>query len=309
MAPRTPLLFFLCMFSWLVLSCDSDSTRSNIDPSVQGFWIESDAEGGLIIDGDGYGWGVMIEADGDVTQVRMEWATGQVVDDAGGPMFTMLSAADGSFTTSEGDSGTYVLSTTVSSTGAVHPFIAMTLSGQPTAYYVKMANIDGSLAVIDTGSDVQEDDMTTSDGPSDATMTLGPCETGIPFARLRPHDGGEEFGGSYYSIWFDACYPVNMLQVQRLVVDGVEQTIIDQFTCGCGNVYPCHGIGDVHCDAEYETGYQYSIHIEGGFHEGPVTSASTFVWEVTWGGTPHTFQTGRNEIACVASPTTQTCND
>jgi lysophospholipase L1-like esterase len=33
----------------------------------------------------------------------------------------------------------------------VHPFVAMTLGAQPTLYYVKVANIDGSLAAVQPG--------------------------------------------------------------------------------------------------------------------------------------------------------------
>ncbi|MBN2496446.1 MAG: hypothetical protein JXR96_17765 [Deltaproteobacteria bacterium] len=130
------------LFTIAALSVSSCGGGADIDPALLGYWIESDSDGGLYIDGDGYGWGVEIARNGNLTVARLDWDAGVINTEATGPFAKVLTARGGVLEVEEEGEvvqGSYTLSSVTSTTGDTHPFLTVDLGG--TDYYVKVAEL------------------------------------------------------------------------------------------------------------------------------------------------------------------------
>jgi hypothetical protein len=115
-------------------------TDVNIDDGIPGYWIESNSDGALTIDNDGYGWGYEIARNGDLTVARLDWANEVLNTEATGPFGKLLTASGGVWEVEvggESSEGTYSLSTTTGESGE-HPFLTINMGGG-TEYYVMVA--------------------------------------------------------------------------------------------------------------------------------------------------------------------------
>jgi len=125
------------------LACACGGGDADIDSRLFGYWIESDSEGGVLLDDDGYGWGNEIARNGDLTTARLDWNNEVLTTEATGPFGKLNYANDGEWEMEiEGEivEGTYSLSTITSSTNVEHLFLTLSLDG--TTYAVKVAELD-----------------------------------------------------------------------------------------------------------------------------------------------------------------------
>ncbi len=125
------------------LACACGGGDADIDSQLLGYWIESNSEGGLLLDEDNYGWGYEIARNGDLTTARLDWDNEVLTTEATGPFGKIKYAQDGEWemeTEGESMEGTYLLSIITSPTNVEHLFLTLSLGG--TTYMVKVAELD-----------------------------------------------------------------------------------------------------------------------------------------------------------------------
>jgi len=143
MRKMTSVMTALIVFSasmFVVSACGGSDV--NIDDGLPGYWIESDSDGALIIDGDGYGWGVEIARNGNLTTARLDWNAETLTTEKTGPFGKLLEASGGKWKTKidgEVSEGTYTLSTTSGEAGE-HPFLTVDMGG--VQYMVMVAELE-----------------------------------------------------------------------------------------------------------------------------------------------------------------------
>jgi hypothetical protein len=131
----------LLVAGWLISACGGSDV--NIDGQLPGYWISSDSNGALYIDNDGYGWGYEIAKNGDLTVARLDWNAESLTTEATGPFGRLVKASGGVWEVviggEETSTGSYTLSTVISSGEVEHPFLTVFIGG--TEYLVKVAEL------------------------------------------------------------------------------------------------------------------------------------------------------------------------
>jgi len=126
----------------LISACGGSDV--NVDSQLLGYWIQSDSAGALIVDNDSYAWGYEIASNGDLTVARLDMNAESLTTEASGPFARLVTASGGVWEVEvdggEGPAtGTYTLSTVMSSGEVEHPFLTVSMGG--TEYLVKVAEL------------------------------------------------------------------------------------------------------------------------------------------------------------------------
>ncbi len=206
-----------------LIGCNDEDTEQmkDLDDVFVGFWIKLNGNGRIIIDSEGYAWGVQIVKNGEVTMARWDYSGTALNTEASGPMFTISEMSAGSFkgaNSEEQINGTYAIDSVINSS---HYYYRINLNS---------AILDGLYLPGGTGGDWSVNGYYAKifhlDG-SDATLGNAPVEERV--AAHYPFDGNanDHVGNQNASLYGNPSFAAdrNGNSSSALLLDGTDDYV------------------------------------------------------------------------------------